>query len=46
MNRAFGLWNLYPDQFRRLVEQGMRYDFSWNHPAQHYLNIYEHIRHK
>jgi starch synthase len=24
----------------------MNYDFSWNHPGQDYLNIYEHIRHK
>jgi len=23
---------------------GMRYDFSWNHPAKHYLNIYNYIK--
>jgi starch synthase len=25
---------------------GMRYDYSWNDPGQHYINIYHHIRHK
>jgi starch synthase len=46
MQRAFGLWNIYPDKFRQLVAQGMRYDFSWNHPGQHYLSVYDYIRHK
>ncbi len=23
---------------------GMRCDYSWNHPGQHYLNIYDYIR--
>lgn len=46
MCRAFGLWYSYPDELRRLMVNGMRYDYSWNHRAQHYLNIYEYIRHK
>lgn len=46
MHRAIGLWYGYPDEFRKLMLNGMRYDFSWNHPGQHYLNIYEYIRHK
>jgi len=46
MNRAFGLWWTYPEEFRKLITNGMRHDYSWNHPAGHYLNIYEHIRHK
>ena len=46
MCRPFGLWYSYPEEFRRLMVSGMRYDSSWNHPAQHYLNIYEYIRHK
>jgi starch synthase len=46
MNRAFGLWWTYPDEFRKLMTNGMRHDYSWNHPAGHYVNIYEHIRHK
>jgi starch synthase len=46
MSRAIGLWNHYPEEFRQLVINGMRYDYSWNYPSQHYLNIYEHIRHR
>ncbi|NJN47150.1 MAG: glycosyltransferase [Candidatus Competibacteraceae bacterium] len=44
MSRAIGCWYSYPDDFRQLVINGMRYDYSWNYPGQHYLNIYEHIR--
>jgi hypothetical protein len=25
---------------------GMRCDYSWNHPGQDYLNIFSHIREK
>jgi starch synthase len=46
MQRAFGLWYHYPDYFQHLMAHGMRYDYSWNHPGQHYLNIYEYIRHR
>jgi starch synthase len=46
MSRAIGLWYSHPEEFRELICNGMRYDYSWNHPSQHYLNIYEHIRHK
>ena len=46
MRRAFGLWYGYPEEFRKLMVNGMRYDYSWNYPGQHYVNIYEHIRHK
>lgn len=46
LGRAIGLWQHYPQQFRQLIENGMRYDYSWNHPGQHYLNIYEFIRHR
>ena len=44
LRRAIGLWNHYPHYFRELIVNGMRYDFSWNHPGQHYLNIYQHIK--
>jgi starch synthase len=44
MQRAISLWYYYPLEFRQLVINGMRSDYSWNHPGQHYLNIYEHIR--
>jgi starch synthase len=44
LGRAIGLWYSYPQYFRELMTNGMRYDYSWNHPGGHYLNIYEHIR--
>ncbi len=46
LGRAFGLWYAYPEEFRRLMVNGMWCDHSWNRPGQDYLNIYEHIRHK
>ena len=46
LRRALGLWYVYPQEFRQLMANGMRCDYSWSHPGQHYLNIYEHIRHK
>lgn len=46
MSRAIGLWRSYPGEFIKLVSNGMRYDYSWNHPGEHYMNVYEYIRHK
>lgn len=46
MDRALGLWFDYPQEFRELLINGMRYDYSWNRPGADYLNIYEYIRHK
>jgi starch synthase len=46
LRRALGLWHSYPEEFRRLMLNGMRYDYSWNFPGQNYVNIYEYIRHK
>ncbi len=46
MDRAIGLWYHYPKEFRQLALQGMEYDYSWNHPGEDYLNVYEFIRHK
>lgn len=46
MERAIGLWYEYPQEFEKLVIQGMNYDYSWNNPGADYLGIYEHIRHK
>ncbi|MDJ0797680.1 MAG: glycogen synthase GlgA [Calothrix sp. MO_167.B12] len=45
MDRAIGLWNDYPEEFRKLALQGMEYDYSWNNPGEEYMGIYEHIRH-
>ncbi len=44
LGRAIGLWNSHPQYFRELMINGMRYDFSWNHPGGHYLNIYNYIK--
>ncbi|MBP7276033.1 MAG: glycogen synthase [Kiritimatiellae bacterium] len=44
--RAVGLWDHYPKHFRELMENAMRYDYSWNRPGQDYVNIYELIRDK
>jgi starch synthase len=46
LQRAIGMWYIYPQYFRELIINGMRYDYSWNHPGQHYRNIYEYIRDK
>jgi starch synthase len=46
LGRALGLWHAHPEEFRKLIINGMRYDYSWNHPGHHYLSIYHHIRHK
>jgi starch synthase len=46
LDRALGLWHQQPGLFRELVIQGMACDYSWNHPGQRYLDVYEFIRHK
>ena len=46
LERAIGMWSNFPQHFRELMINGMRSDFSWNHPGQHYLNVYERIRAK
>ncbi len=44
LHRAIGLWFAYPQYFRELIQNCMRYDYSWNHPGADYCNIYNHIR--
>lgn len=44
MDRAIGLWFEYPEEFRQLALQGMSYDYSWKHPAQAYIDLYDQIR--
>ncbi|MCP2731497.1 glycogen synthase GlgA [Limnofasciculus baicalensis] len=46
MERAIGLWYDYPEEFEKLIIQGMNCDYSWKYPGKEYLAIYEHIRHK
>lgn len=35
-----------PQEFRELILNGMRYDYSWSRPDADYLNIYDYIRYK
>jgi len=44
LHRAIGMWHTYPQYFRELMLNGMRCDYSWNYPGQHYLNIYNYIK--
>ena len=44
LRRAIGLWFGHPDLFRELMANAMNCDYSWNHPAKHYSNIYHHIQ--
>jgi starch synthase len=46
MRRALTLWYDYPDEFRKLILNGMRHDYSWNNPGRHYVDIYDYVRHK
>jgi starch synthase len=46
LDRAFDLWGANRKLFQQLAIQGMEYDYSWNHPAEEYLALYEHIRHR
>lgn len=46
LNRAISCYYQFPEHFRNLMINGMNSDYSWNHPGQHYLNIYDHIREK
>jgi starch synthase len=46
LSRAIGMWYSFPQHFRELMVNGMRYDYSWNHPGYHYLRVYDLIRNK
>ncbi|MDJ1168655.1 glycogen synthase GlgA [Roseofilum sp. BLCC_M154] len=46
LDRAIGLWYEYPQEFQKLVLQGMAYDYSWKNPGSQYLGLYDYIRHK
>jgi starch synthase len=46
LGRAIRLWHADRGGFRALMRNGMRPDRSWSAPAQDYLDVYEHIRHK
>ena len=46
MLAPIGLWYSYSGEFRQLMINGMQQDHLWEAAGQHYLNIYEYIRHK
>jgi starch synthase len=46
LRRAIDLWYDDPGQFRQLMINGMRRDFSWRNAATDYIRIYDHIRYK
>ncbi len=46
LGRALSCYYDYPEHFRELMKNAMRYDFSWKNPGQDYLNIYDYIREK
>jgi starch synthase len=43
LQRAIIMWYSYPELFRGLIKSAMTHDYSWNHPGEHYVNIYNHI---
>jgi starch synthase len=44
MDRALGLWYVYPEDFEQLRIQGMEYDYSWTIPGQQYIDVYNLIK--
>ena len=42
VRRALGLWKDRAG-WQRLVQNGMRQDWSWGHSAQEYLKVYEKV---
>uniref|UniRef100_UPI0025F899D3 glycogen synthase n=1 Tax=uncultured Thiodictyon sp. TaxID=1846217 RepID=UPI0025F899D3 len=44
LGRAIDCYFEFPADFRELMKNGMRADYSWNQPGQDYLNIYDFIR--
>jgi starch synthase len=44
LSRALMYYQQQPKQFQQIVLNAMGSDYSWNRPAQDYLNIYDSIR--
>lgn len=44
--RAISCYYQFPEDFRAVMQNAIGYDYSWNHPGEHYLNIYDHIRNR
>lgn len=43
LDRAIQCWFEDPEKWRHLMINGMKVDFSWNHPANIYLDIYREL---
>lgn len=41
LQRAFECWFNNQERWRKLMISGMNIDFSWDKPADHYLNLYK-----
>jgi starch synthase len=41
LGRAIDCWFHQPEKWRKLMINGMHIDFSWNHPADKYVDIYQ-----
>jgi starch synthase len=46
LGRAVTCYYSQPAEFRELMVNGIRCDYSWKNPGQDYVNIYEYIRSK
>lgn len=46
LSRALALWFTCRRDFRTIVANGMRADYSWTRPGLEYLDIYQHIQHR
>jgi len=46
LGRAIDCYFQCPRDLRELIRNAMRSDYSWNHPGQDYMNIYDYIRDK
>lgn len=46
LGRAIACYFDYPNDFRELMKNAMRCDYSWNQPGADYLNIFDYIREK
>lgn len=44
LQRAISCWYEYPQDFRSIMLNAMKCDYSWTQACRHYLNIYELVR--
>ncbi len=46
LERAIGLWHYFPEDFRKLQQQGMQYDYSWSSSGSDYITLYDFLKDK